>query len=173
MDSTSTIHGESHWQWRRRRRSWRAIRVARCSLALFSTRFWCCLLLPKIRVDDTKDQAFGKQEKSAAIVNFSIQFSTREWTGDSSSNGQCWHNMFRNPVVVDGYPILPRAESTPGIDIPLNMMTNLTGTRKIDIFGDRIYVKGFSAMAVPTKRLGDLLIWHFFHKEDNKYFLFG
>ena len=75
------------------------------------------------------------------------------------SNGQCWHNMFRNPVVVKGYPIPRRSESDTGLEIPLNMMAGLARTQRANIFNGKLFIKGFSTMLVPTKRCGDLLIW--------------
>jgi len=82
------------------------------------------------------------------------------------SSGQCWHNMFRNPVVVKGYPIPRRSEYNTGLEIPLNMMAGLAQTQRANIFNERLFIKGFSTMLVPTKRSGNLLIWHLLFKED-------
>jgi hypothetical protein len=82
------------------------------------------------------------------------------------SNGQCWHNMFRNPVVVKGYPIPRRSEPHTGLEIPLNMMAGLIRTQRIDSFNGKLYIKVFAAMLVPTKNCADLLIWHLLYNED-------
>ena len=85
------------------------------------------------------------------------------------SNGQCWHNMFRNPVVVKGYPIPRRSEPNTGLEIPLNMMAGLAGTRLINTFNKQLFIKSFSTVLVPTKRDGSLLIWHLlFNKNGNR-----
>ena len=67
------------------------------------------------------------------------------------SNGQCWHNMFRNPVVVKGYPIPRRSEPNTGLEIPLNMMAGLARTQRVNTFNGKLFIKGFSTMLVPTK----------------------
>jgi hypothetical protein len=86
-----------------------------------------------------------------------------------SSNSQCWHNMFRNPVVVNGYPIPRRPESVAGLEIPLNMMTGLAGTQQVNTFNGKLFIKGFSTMLVPTKHSGDLLIWHLLCNKDGSH----
>ncbi|KAF3182049.1 hypothetical protein TWF225_006544 [Orbilia oligospora] len=88
-------------------------------------------------------------------------------TNPISSNGQCWHKMFRNPVVVEGYPILrrPRVESGIGLEIRLNMMAGLVQTKRVNIFDGKIFIKGYSAMLVPIKKDGDMLIWHFLYSD--------
>ncbi|RYP58420.1 hypothetical protein DL769_008959 [Monosporascus sp. CRB-8-3] len=82
------------------------------------------------------------------------------------SNGQCWHNMFRNPVVVTGYPILRRSEPDTGLEIPLNIMVGLTRTQRANTFNGKLFIKGFSTMLIPTKRNGDLLVWHLLYNQD-------
>lgn len=83
-----------------------------------------------------------------------------------TSNGQCWHNMFRNPVVVKGYPIPRRDMLESGLEIPLNMMAGLAQTRCINTFNGKIFIKGFSTMLIPTKYSEDLFIWHLLYNEN-------
>ena len=82
------------------------------------------------------------------------------------SNGQCWHKMFRNPVVVKGYPIPRRSEPDTGLEIPLNIMAGLARTQRVNTFNGKLFIKGFSTMLVPTKHSGDLLIWHLLYNKD-------
>jgi hypothetical protein len=82
------------------------------------------------------------------------------------SNGQCWHNMFRNPVVVKGYPIRCRSEPDTGLEIPLNIMAGLARTRRVNTFNGKLFIKGFSTILVPTRHSGDLLIWHLLYNKD-------
>lgn len=82
------------------------------------------------------------------------------------SNGQCWHKMFKNPVVVKGYPVRRRFEPGTGLEIPLNIIAGLVRTRRINTFNGTLFIKGFSAMLVPTKCCGDLLIWHLLYNKD-------
>jgi hypothetical protein len=81
------------------------------------------------------------------------------------SNGQCWHRMFRNPVVVQGYPIPYRSEPSTGLEIPLDIMAGLVRTRRINTFNGKLFIKGFSTMLVPTRLSGDLLIWHLLYNK--------
>ncbi|KAK6356038.1 hypothetical protein TWF718_000412 [Orbilia javanica] len=81
--------------------------------------------------------------------------------------GQCWHGMFRNPVVVKGYPILQRASNRPnlGLEISLEMMAGLVKTKYIHTFDEKIYLKGFSSMLVAMEKEDDKFIWHLLYNE--------
>ncbi|KAF5678711.1 nucleoside phosphorylase [Fusarium heterosporum] len=68
------------------------------------------------------------------------------------SNGHCWHNMFRNAILVRGYPIKSRTEQNTGLDIPLHLMAGLARAQRVDCFKDKVDIKGFSAMLIPTKK---------------------
>ncbi|VUC36652.1 unnamed protein product [Clonostachys rosea] len=84
----------------------------------------------------------------------------------ASANGQCWHDIFRNPVVVKGYPILRRAEQNTGLEVSLNVMAGLARTQRVDHFNGKIYIKGFSTMLIPTRRNKDILCWHLIYNKD-------
>lgn len=75
-------------------------------------------------------------------------------------NGRCWHGLFKNPTVVKGYPITDKDESKTGIEIPLRIMAGLVGSQQIDTFNDRNFIKGFSKMLVPVKRVAETVYWH-------------
>ncbi|KAI0466842.1 hypothetical protein F4859DRAFT_496110 [Xylaria cf. heliscus] len=81
-------------------------------------------------------------------------------------NGQCWHDIFRNPVVVRGYPILRRDNTNTGLEAHLNVLAGLTRTKRVDRFKERLFLKGFSTMLVPTMRDGDIICWHLVYKND-------
>lgn len=81
-------------------------------------------------------------------------------------NGQCWHGMFRNPVLVPGFPVLRRPRLDTGLEIPLNMMSALASTRQIDEFNDKIFIKGFSTMLIPTDFSDGVVIWHLQYRTD-------
>lgn len=84
----------------------------------------------------------------------------------STTNGQCWHDIFRNPVVVRGYPIPKRTQSRTGLDISLNIMAGLAQTQRVDRFDSRVYIKGFSTMLVPTRLEGNFLYWHLVYNKE-------
>ncbi|PKK49921.1 hypothetical protein CI102_8719 [Trichoderma harzianum] len=77
-------------------------------------------------------------------------------------NGQCWQQMFNNPVVVTGYPIKPRKDLIAGVglELPFDMMTTLADARYLTTFEDRTLVKGFSTVLIPTAIHGSIILWH-------------
>ncbi|KAI0532303.1 hypothetical protein GGR58DRAFT_517833 [Xylaria digitata] len=81
-------------------------------------------------------------------------------------NGQCWHDLFRNPVVVRGYPIPRRNDANTGLEVHLSVLAGLTRTRRVDRFGERFFLKGFSTLLVPTMRDREILCWHFVYNKD-------
>ncbi|RSM04988.1 hypothetical protein CDV31_009789 [Fusarium ambrosium] len=104
---------------------------------------------------------------SSADITCEIGFTMEEapQTPDNA-NGQCWHDIFRNPVVVRGYPILRRVECSTGLEVPLNIMAGLARTQRVDRFNDKIYIKGFSTMLIPIRRKEDILCWHLIYNKD-------
>jgi hypothetical protein len=80
-------------------------------------------------------------------------------------NGQCWYNLFRNPVIVKGYPIPRRSEHDTGLEIPFDIMVRLAQAWHATTFGGKLFLKGFSTIMIPTKHLGDLVLWHMVFNE--------
>ncbi|KAF3089935.1 hypothetical protein TWF103_000656 [Orbilia oligospora] len=68
--------------------------------------------------------------------------------------------MFRNPVVVKGYPIPWRLNLKTGLEIPLKMMAGLARSHYIQAFDGHIFIKGFSTLLIPTKRDDNITTWH-------------
>lgn len=85
------------------------------------------------------------------------------------SNGKCWHNLFRNPVMVKGYPILSKPPSFTGLQMPLKMMTALIQSRFVTTFNNKIFTKGFSTMLVPTKVEREMVAWHLLFNADGSH----
>jgi nucleoside phosphorylase len=123
----------------------------------------CCT--PSINVNSTLDNVSRtlSSHRIFCVIDFTIQECEERF---EPSNGQCWHKIFRNPVVVQGYPISSRSESSTGLEIPLDIMAGLTQIRRINTFNGKLFIKGFSIMLVPTKHSGDLLMWHLLHNEN-------
>ncbi|KAK1759673.1 hypothetical protein QBC47DRAFT_398481 [Echria macrotheca] len=92
----------------------------------------------------------------------SIEWSTvhQQDLDDVSPNGTCWESMFRNPVVVMGYPIRRRPNDGTGLEIPLNMMAGLVQSDRLNHFLGNSYIKGFSSMLVAVEHVGGTYIWH-------------
>jgi hypothetical protein len=73
-----------------------------------------------------------------------IEFEMNEpATSREGPPGQCWHNMFRNPVMVSGYPILTKHERRLGLEMPLNMIAELGGSERANEFDRKVFIKGF------------------------------
>lgn len=81
---------------------------------------------------------------------------------DKIVNGQCWHRLFLSPVIVKGFPIARKSQLGAGIEIPLRIMAALLGTGQTDEFNGKVFLKGFSKMAVPVKKDGETVYWHMY-----------
>lgn len=79
-----------------------------------------------------------------------------------STPGFCWANLFRNPLLVTGYPIRRRATPDTGVEISLRVMAALVQSRQLTGFGEKIILKGFSSLLVATSVLTDAVTWHLF-----------
>ncbi|KAI0594169.1 hypothetical protein F4775DRAFT_606762 [Biscogniauxia sp. FL1348] len=86
-----------------------------------------------------------------------------------SGSVTCWHNLFRNPVVVTGYPIPRREKPDSGLLIPLYMIAALMNSQRLVDFCGRTFVKGFSAFIAATEVVGDTVFWHLFFNKDGDY----
>ncbi|KAH7243150.1 hypothetical protein B0J15DRAFT_94008 [Fusarium solani] len=106
---------------------------------------------------------------AGAPPNCHIEFSVEEHNTSSqeSGDGQCWHGIFQNPVVVGGYPIPRRTQYGSGLEIPLNVMAGLTGCPRINQYMGHHFLKGFSTALVPTEKMKDAVLWHLYYSEDD------
>ncbi|KAL5357315.1 purine and uridine phosphorylase [Aspergillus floccosus] len=98
--------------------------------------------------------------KISCLIDF--RFADEERSSPPSSSGQCWHHLFRNPTVVTGFPIPYRSRQGTGLEIPLNILAGLAQAKHVDFFDERLYIKGFSSLLIPTKyiRDQDQIVWH-------------
>jgi hypothetical protein len=111
--------------------------------------------------------AFPIQPTIAAHFKLSFSFH-RLITDAKDSTGQCWQSLFLNPVLVRGYPIARRMEGVKGLELSLDVMATLLQARRITWFGATPFIKGFSAMVIPTKVEEGILLWHLVFNEDQK-----
>ncbi|KAG4443521.1 hypothetical protein IFR05_000994 [Cadophora sp. M221] len=91
----------------------------------------------------------------------SISFKVDELPSQETS---CWHDLL-NPVIVENFPI-PKRQAEVGLEIPIEMMAALGGAAHHVVYEGGILIKGFSAMFVPLKRIGDCVQWHFISNSD-------
>lgn len=89
-------------------------------------------------------------------------------TTDTKPPGLCWHDMFRNPILVGGFPIPNKPGPGLGIEMPLDLLAGLVGASQAVGIQGKVVLKGFTTMLVAVKRLGELLIWHFSFDKEGK-----
>ncbi|KAJ8126681.1 hypothetical protein O1611_g6957 [Lasiodiplodia mahajangana] len=83
--------------------------------------------------------------------------------------GQCWHGLFKNPTIVQGYPIPRRAREGTGLEIPLGILADLVQAPQISTFREKVFLKGFSSMLVLMDQMEDSTIWHLNLNRDGSY----
>ncbi|CAG9990680.1 unnamed protein product [Clonostachys byssicola] len=127
---------------------------------------YCTPIISKIVQNNTPSPQVGFQSSSIDLT-CRIEFTTEEVPqAPGTINGQCWHDFFKNPVVVRGYPIPKRMEWATGLEIPINIMARLARSQQVDRFKDKVYIKGFSTMLVPTRQNQDILYWHLIYNRN-------
>lgn len=87
--------------------------------------------------------------------------------------GCCWLDMFRNPVVVGGFPIRTKPGRGLGLELPLGFMASLAGSELLSNFDGRSYIKGYSVMFIATALLSDVLVWHYLYNAEGKRISYG
>jgi hypothetical protein len=80
----------------------------------------------------------------------------------------CWLPLFYNPVIAKGFPIPKRDNQELGIEIPVSMMTALSGAEDAVEYGVGLILKGFSNMLVPVKRQRSSVQWHLVSNMDGR-----
>lgn len=129
---------------------------------------YCTPFVSNVSSENTPHSLTGTSSESDILckIKFILQESEVHL---APSNGQCWHGMFKNPVVVKGYPIKRRIEHNTGLEIPLNIMAGLVRTRRVNVFNGNLFIKGFSTILVLKEHIGDLLIWHLLYNKDGNH----
>jgi len=142
--------------------------------ALRSSRFeagvaTCSPFVRSTRLENTASPAQPCEPMPLFEIFCVIDFEMNEpATSGEGGPGQCWHNMFRNPVIVSGYPILTKHERELGLEMPLNMIAGLAGSERANKFNGKVFIKGFSTMLIATKITRDLLIWHYLYNSEGE-----
>ena len=102
-------------------------------------------------------------------LTFKITFSLEKIVKEDQLEGSCWYLLFRNPVIVQGFPSLNRPNREKGLDIPFDMMIGLGMTERATTFDGCLVLKGFSTIFIPTNRTRYSIQWHFIRSLDNDY----
>lgn len=83
----------------------------------------------------------------------------------------CWHQLFRNAAIVQGYPILQRDPGTPGLQLTANLMSILARVDRITMFNGSALLKGLYNMFVPVLKTGNAIVWHYLTNPDRGWML--
>ncbi|KAK8179759.1 uncharacterized protein BKA78DRAFT_66317 [Phyllosticta capitalensis] len=90
--------------------------------------------------------------------------------------GTCWHGLFRSPVIARGYPhanggdLNLKIPGDLGLEMPLDLMAVMLGTSLATEFNGSLIIKGFSAILIATKLLGNgTMQWHLIRNEDGSH----
>ena len=129
---------------------------------------YCKPFIEGMYVDKPSFQMSGTPSKPDILckVNFIVRKGEEQL---QPSNGQCWFNLFKNAIVVEGYPIPRRSECLTGLEIPLDVMVALVQAQRATTFGGKLFIKGFCTMLIPTKHVGNMVIWHILFNEDGRH----
>ena len=78
----------------------------------------------------------------------------------------CWHKIFNNATVTNGYPIPPRTNQEKGLQIPIDMMAQLACARRATMYNGSLLLKGLCSMFVPVLQNGSSIVWHYLMNEN-------
>ncbi|KXJ86888.1 hypothetical protein Micbo1qcDRAFT_125469, partial [Microdochium bolleyi] len=86
-----------------------------------------------------------------------------------SARGSCWHRLFRHPLIARGFPIAARPPTAKGLELTLGAMAILTQARYLNIFGDKMLMKGFSQLVYPSSIKANTIGWHLLSDKDDNH----
>jgi hypothetical protein len=105
-------------------------------------------------------------ETSHDEIAFRLSFRTTRYDlslfeNKHSQAPNCWFSMFKDPVIVNNFPIRARSNGEKGLEIPLPIMVELGLTDEATFFDGSMVLKGFSTMFIPIRHTKDSIQWHF------------
>jgi hypothetical protein len=109
------------------------------------------LSVPQLRID-------GHDEEDSAIINIRSQLSILH---SEASEADCWHRLFRNPVIAHGYPIPLRGKRDVGLEIRAHMMAVLGRACWATTFDSIFLLKGVTSAFVPVDAREHAITWHY------------
>ncbi|KAK3944432.1 hypothetical protein QBC46DRAFT_404341 [Diplogelasinospora grovesii] len=130
---------------------------------------FCSPRICRLALESSSHSRTKGSEQNKAAFAFRIETITEREEGNLPiPNGQCWRRFFNKPVIVAGYPIRRRSQLDPGtgLEMDLAMMAALARAPCLATFEGKTLMKGQSAALVPTRRVGNMVIWHLIVNED-------
>jgi hypothetical protein len=105
-------------------------------------------------------------------VSLSCEIRVRSWIERGSTKsekryGTCWRPLFRNPSLVQGFPIFARPDRCLGLEIALDTLVFILGTDQVVQLNQRILIKGFNFLAVALQENAGVVRWHLLHSRDS------
>jgi hypothetical protein len=108
---------------------------------------------------------YGSLSSSRAVLrkigDDAIDISFLDLEPIENEGTQCWHPLFVNAVLAQGFPI-PKRNGETGIELPFELMTSLARTRYLSNFENGVVLKGFSTILFPTSGISssNSVQWH-------------
>ncbi|KAF1962385.1 hypothetical protein CC80DRAFT_400140, partial [Byssothecium circinans] len=120
---------------------------------------------PLVRKLETGVTLSNDQTTATCYIDFVLEKHQEQ----KASSGQCWHALFRNAVIAQGFPVPVKAEKNTGMEIPLNILAALVRAHRIQEFGGNFFIKVFSALLVLTKYAADVAVWHLLYNQNGEH----
>jgi hypothetical protein len=80
----------------------------------------------------------------------------------ASAQGTCWAQLFTNPILVSGYPILRKPIPATGLETSLGIMASLVQAQRVVCLENKIMMKGFNSLLIATAVDDTIITWHAF-----------
>lgn len=113
-----------------------------------------CAVEPSIEVVDSPFQ----------VMHFRIQVQHSRLQAREDL-GNCWSGLFDRCAIVKNFPIPKRPHPGLGLEMLLEVASELVGTDSLHEFGNSVYLKGYSSIATPVLRIQNILIWRTKHEK--------
>ncbi|RAQ50712.1 hypothetical protein AFGD_002709 [Aspergillus flavus] len=129
----------------------------------YDTRIsYCTPFISSASVEDTSGPTSQAPPITRISCGIDFKLNDQEQANPPLSVGQCWHHLFRNPIVVTGFPIPYRSRQGTGLEVPLNILAGAVHASRVDAFRDKLFIKGFSNLLIPTEHIRDQnqILWH-------------
>ena len=126
------------------------------------------LLSPEARIEEVSEsKGLAAFPSMAGMKHCSLTVKSQS---AKVSPGQCWHAMFENPTITEGYPI-PRRDSNGsehGLELALAVMSLLMRTTQATLRNGCLAIKEFSHALIPICRLEKTIQWHYVFSAEGK-----
>ena len=116
---------------------------------------------PKLSVPQTN----GGQAEDSVVIDIRCELSTLH---SEAPAADCWHRLFRNPVVAHGYPIPLRGEKDAGLEIRAHMMAVLGRACWATTFDSIFLLKGVTSAFIPVDTREHAITWHYIVKNTHE-----